>query len=64
MEEITDFQLSLRIAGHIKHPCGINLNGKDYNIRDFYLRLAKQTLPTLRDIYAKDFLESVIEMYE
>jgi hypothetical protein len=62
--KITDLEIALKLTTHIQHPCSTSIDGKIYTLRDFYLRLARETLSELRDNYAHDFLESIIRVYE
>jgi hypothetical protein len=64
MKELTDIEIALTLARHIKNPCGTMVNGKNYNLRYFYLELADKNLSDLKDEHAKRFLESVVRMYE
>jgi len=64
MEKANEFVIALGLANHIQHPCGMKINGKDYDLRDFYLRLAKKTLPELKEEHTRNFLESIIKIYE
>jgi hypothetical protein len=59
-EKMTDMELFLSLAGHIKQPCE-DLEGN--NIRDFYIREAKRVLPTFTNEYAKGLLEDLIKEY-
>jgi len=61
--QLTDFEIALGLANHIQNPCEVNVRGQTYNIRDFYLRLTKQIIPTLNDSYAIEFLNSVVIKY-
>jgi hypothetical protein len=62
--QLTDFEIALGLANHIEDPCSVLVNGRTYNIRDFYLRLAKDVTPKLVNGCAKEFLESIIKKYE
>jgi hypothetical protein len=62
--KLTDMEIALGLAGHILNPCSVVVRGQRYDIRDFYLRLARQTAPQLNDSYAINFLKSVIVQYE
>ena len=64
LEQITDFEVALEIIKHIEHPCGICIEGRDYNLRYFYIRLAKETIPRFKDDFAKKFLNSIVTVYE
>jgi len=62
--KLSDMEISLILATHIRNPCSVVVGGKIHNIRDFYLRLARETAPQLKDSYAINFLKSVIVQYE
>jgi len=61
---ISDLEVVLKLVNHIENPCGAEIDGTYYDLRDFYLRLARETLPELKNEYAKGFLESIIKIYE
>ena len=63
MEKLADIEIALTLARHIKNPCGTIVNGKNYNLRPFYIELAYKNLSELKDEYAKKFLESIIRIY-
>jgi len=63
LEKNNDMEIALKLANHIKKPCGVNVEGRIYDIRYFYLRLAKETSQKLTNNYAREFLESVIAEY-
>ncbi|MCL5730428.1 MAG: hypothetical protein M1165_02575 [Candidatus Pacearchaeota archaeon] len=63
-KEMSDMEIALFWAGHIENPCTTIVNGREENIREFYLREAKETvMPRLSEEYAKKFLQSVIDRY-
>lgn len=62
-DELTDLELALFFARHIENPCQVLVGEKTFNIRNFYLKNAKQLLPNLKDAYARDFLKSIIKKY-
>lgn len=63
-KKMSDMEVALFWAGHIENPCSVEVNGKEENIRDFYIREAKNmVLPKLSDNYAKKFLQDVIDRY-
>jgi MinD superfamily P-loop ATPase len=62
--KMSDMEIAMRIAKHIENPCGIVIDGKEHNIRNFYLREAKKLIPTLDNPYAKGFLEAIMRKYE
>ena len=63
-QKLTDLEIALELTKHIQNPCGVLVNGEFQHIRPFYLRLARETLLDLKDVHAKDFLESIIKIYE
>ncbi len=60
-EEETDFDIAVRFAAHIDNPCVEPRTGN--NIRDFYLREAKELIKTFKNQYAIDVLEAKIREY-
>ncbi len=61
----TDIEVALFFMRHIDEPCGTELvDGSYVNIREFYIQIAKQILPTLTNPYAKTLLEQKIEEYQ
>jgi hypothetical protein len=64
MKELTDIEIALTLARHIKNPCSTIVNGKNYNLRSFYLELAYKNLSELKDEHSKKFLESIVNMYK
>jgi hypothetical protein len=64
LEKMNDFGVALGIAKHIEHPCGMCIGSKEYTLRDFYIRMAKETLPELKNEIAKEFLSKIIKIYE
>ncbi|MFH1592627.1 MAG: hypothetical protein ABIB47_04650 [Candidatus Woesearchaeota archaeon] len=59
----TDMEVALFIATHIRHPCKVNVEEQEHDLKEFYIRLARGTIPQLRDEQARGFLEKVIEEY-
>jgi hypothetical protein len=51
----------VRFAAHIDNPCIEPRTGN--NIRDFYLREAKELIKKFKDQYAIEFLEAKIKEY-
>jgi len=64
IEKLTDMEIALFVSNHIRNPCEVVVLGKIHNIRDFYLRLARDVMPALKDSYAIEFLKSVAIQYE
>ncbi|MFH1310986.1 MAG: hypothetical protein ABIH65_01115 [Nanoarchaeota archaeon] len=62
-EKLSDSEIALFYTFHINHPCSVNVNNKDVNIRAIYINEAKRILPKLSNPFAKSFLESVIRNY-
>lgn len=58
-----DMGIVLKLVSHVERPCTVKVNGITKNIREFYLREARNVLPTLENPYAKIFLERLIEKY-
>jgi len=64
LEKLTDMEISLVVSNHIRNSYEVVVGEKIHNIRNFYLRLAREIIPTLKDSYAIEFLKSVIVQYE
>lgn len=64
LDSLSDLEIVLGIVGHIEHPCSTCIKGIEYNLRDFYLRIAKDLIPELRNEPAKEFLSAIIKIYE
>ena len=62
--KMSDMEIAMEIAKHIENPCGIVIDGKERNIRSFYLREAKKLISNLKDEYALEFLEAIMKKYE
>lgn len=62
-EPASDFELAIFFCRHIDHPCEVVVKGRSHNIRDFYLRLAREILPRMTDQGAKELLEEKIVQY-
>ena len=54
MEKLADIEIALTLARHIKNPWGIIVNGKNYNLRPFYIELA-YTMKFLSFLWASHF---------
>ena len=64
-EKASDMELAVFLAKHIENPCEVEVEpGKRENIREFYLREAKNMISKMADLDAKKFLEFKIEEYE
>jgi hypothetical protein len=64
IEKMTDMEIILELAQHIKNPCTVRVNGEIHNIQPFYLKLARQVSPILTNPSAREFLDSLIREYE
>ena len=63
-EKATDIEAVTFLNRHIDNPCEVEVApGQIENIRDFYLRNARNLLPTLTNPDAKRLLEMKIEEY-
>ena len=63
-EKATDIEAVTFLNRHIDNPCEVEVApGQMENIRDFYLREARELLPTLTNPHAKRLLEMKIEEY-
>ena len=56
-----DIELVMTLKGHIEQPCEDEYGN---NLRLFYLRQAREVLPKLKNPFAKEILEKVIEKYK
>jgi len=64
-EKATDREFVDFLIGHIENPCEVTLeSGVVKNIRDFYVRLAKDEIPKMTDKEAIKDLENKIKEYE
>jgi len=64
-EKASDMELAIFLAKHIDNPCEAEVEpGRKENIRELYLREARNMLPKMVDINAKEFLELKIKEYE
>lgn len=64
-EKLSDMEVVIFWVYHIENPCGITVNGKKVNIRDFYIRESRENiLPILTNPFAKEYLERVINKYK
>ena len=63
LEKLTDIEIAITWASHIKNPCYTQIGNKRYNIREFYLREAKNLLSTFKSLHARKFLEVVVKAY-
>lgn len=69
-EKATDMEAFLFYSRHIDKPCEVEVPGKDdqsvetVNIRDFYIRGAKEALLKMTNPEAKKLLEQKIAQYE
>jgi len=58
-------ELVLFLAEHIDNPCEVEVSpGQKENIREIYLKEAKQALSKINNPFAKKFLEDKIKEYE
>jgi len=63
MKEIYDSEIAGFLMFHIENPCGVEVDGKRVNIRNFYLERAREILPNLTNPFAKRALELKIGEY-
>ena len=64
-ERASNMEIALFLAGHIDNPCEAEVApDQKKNIREFYLREAKNVLSEMTDENAKRFLELKIKEYE
>jgi hypothetical protein len=64
-KKASDLEIALFLTSHINNPCEVEVEpGVKENIRDFYIREAKNLLPKITDPWAKKILELKIQEYE
>jgi hypothetical protein len=56
----SDFEIALVLATHIMNPCH---DAHGNNLREYYIREAKRSLPKLQNLEAKKILEDAIQEY-
>jgi hypothetical protein len=56
----TDMEFVLCLSQHIQNPCK-DMHGN--NIRDFYIRVARNAMASFTNPYAKTLIEDVIKKY-
>lgn len=69
MGKATDFEVAMFYSSHIDNPCEAEAMGETKNIRDFYIRAARQLLDEsnkkrLMDPDAREILKNKIKEYE
>lgn len=65
LEKATDREFTDFLIGHIDKPCEVEVEpGVIKNIRDFYIRLAKEQIPKMTDPEAIKDLGNKIKEYE
>jgi hypothetical protein len=60
-ENVSDMEVALFYAKHLDNPCGVEVNGKMKNIREFYIKEAQKALEFFNNPEAKIFLEMKIK---
>ncbi|MDO8622752.1 MAG: hypothetical protein Q7R52_00745 [archaeon] len=63
LDKAMDMEIATFWAYHIENPCGTIVDGKKVDIRDFYLREARNVLPILTNPFAIEHLENAINKY-
>jgi len=63
LERALDMGIALELAKHMENPCGIKVNGREENLRGFYIKEAKRVISTFQNPDAKKFLEEKIREY-
>ena len=53
----------MRLAFYVENPCGIEVGGKQEDIRRFYLIESRNILPKLTNPYAIEFLQNILDKY-
>jgi len=62
---LTDIETAVLLFQHIEEPCGMKLeNGREVNIRQFYLDEAREKLKRMKNPFARELLKDQIEKYE
>ncbi|MFH1270107.1 MAG: hypothetical protein ABII03_00545 [Nanoarchaeota archaeon] len=60
-----DMEVVLNIIYHIENPCTVEVGNETKNIRNFYLKCAKENiLSTLTNPFAREFLEETLRKYQ
>lgn len=62
-DKITDMEVVLFLREHIENPCNAIVNGKEKNIRYFYLDMAEEVIPKLTNPFAREYLQGMIDFY-
>jgi hypothetical protein len=64
-KDLTDMQSVMFLKQHIDRPCGITLeDGREVNIKGFYINEARRLLGKMKNPFAKELLEEEIKRYE
>lgn len=64
-ERATDMELADFLIGHIENPCEAEVSpGRFENIRNFYIREAKNAMESFTDEKARQKLQEKISQYE
>ncbi len=63
LEQLTDMETVLFLISHIDNPCSVQVEGTIVDIKNFYIRIAKEVLPRLENPWAADMLKSKIAEY-
>jgi hypothetical protein len=64
-EKATDREFADFLIRHIENPCEVEVEpGVKKNIREFYVRLAKEKIPEMTDREAIQDLEDTINQYK
>ena len=62
---MADMEMALFLGNHIENPCSVKVGDKTENIRDFYIREARERIiPTMTNPFAIEYLEKIIAKYE
>lgn len=65
LEKATDIKAAMFCIKHIDNPCEVEVGPREKrNIRDFYIKLAKDLLEKMTNPHARKLLEDKIHEYK
>mgnify|MGYP000508892225 CR=1 FL=1 len=64
LERALDMGIALELAKHMENPCSVKVNGREENLRDFYIRESERVISTFQNQSARKFLEGKIKKYK
>jgi hypothetical protein len=63
-EPLSDFNIALNLVAMITGSDNLVIGGQIYDTSDFYIKQAREILPTLKNPNAIQMVENVIKIYE